>query len=131
MYLVNVPMGKSRPLELRRIHLLPRPRGGPQPGAEPEERLAPTPAVTAERLHGCVIDQPHRCAKYAAKIKTDPTLPQMFWISDDSSLAHGRGKTNRRHIEFPAAHVLRESCHKLFRPHSGPRRKLALVTARP
>src|SRR5438067_12632084 len=55
----------------------------------------------------------------------------MFWISDDLSLAHGRGKTNRRHIEFPAAHVLRESCHKLFRPHSGPRRKLALVTARP
>src|SRR2546430_8023677 len=110
---------------------LPQNKAAPNAARGHRKKDPPPPAVTAERLHGCVIDQPHRCAKYAAKIKTDPTLPQMFWISDDSSLAHGRGKTNRRHIELPAAHVLRESCHKLFRPHSGPRRKLVLVTARP
>src|SRR2546429_8754541 len=54
----------------------------------------------------------------------------MLRISCNPSVAHRYGKTNGCPVEFPTAHVLLKSGHKLFRPHSRPRRKFALVAER-
>src|SRR5438552_9888109 len=86
--------------------------------------------VAAERLHGCVVDHTHRQSECFGKIETNPTFAQMLRISCNPSVAHRHGKTNGCPVEFPTAHVLFKSCHKLFWPHSLPGRKFALIARR-
>src|SRR5438270_5500132 len=88
----------------RHQSLVPHPRG-PQAGAEPQKEHAST-VVTAERLQSSIVGNTHGDAQRSGKIETNPSLAQMFRLSDDSSLAHGRGETDGGAVELPSARGL-------------------------
>src|SRR5438874_10890011 len=83
--------------------------GGPEPGTKPEKERA-SAIVTAQRLHGCVVDQAHRYAERSGEIETDPSFAQMLRIFRDPPFAHRRRKTNGHPVEFPSAHALLKFC---------------------
>src|SRR5262245_42732202 len=47
-----------------------------------------------------------------------PIFAKVFRLSKNSPVAHGRRKTNRDDVKFPALHRLLKFCEKLSRSHS-------------
>src|SRR6266576_5518671 len=86
--------------------------------------------VTAEGLHGRVVDNSHRLAERLAKIESDPAFAQMFWLACDPTIPHRSGKTDRDGIEFPTGDGLFDLRHHSFGRHARAGIELALVVAR-
>src|SRR4029453_1035349 len=91
---------------------------GSKPRSKSQEQHAPVAEITAERLHGCVVNDAHRDSQRPRKIKMGPILTQMLRVSKNSSVTYRRRKTNRRNVEFPAPHGLLKFGEKLFWSHS-------------
>src|SRR5439155_19171631 len=97
-------IGIRKIAELKRHQsLLPHQRRA-KPRSKSQKEHAP-PAVTAERLHGRIVDQAHRSTEGPVEIKSDPSFAQMLWIFCDASLAHRRRETDSRRLEFPPPHA--------------------------
>src|SRR5206468_1014081 len=73
---------------------------------------------TAERLHGCVVNDAYGYSQRPRKIKMDPVLTQVLRVSKNSSVAYRRRKTNRRNVEFPAPYGPLKFGEKLVCGHS-------------
>src|SRR4029077_2852920 len=108
---------------------LPHQRGS-KPGSEPEKKHSTAAEMTAERLHSGVVNKAHRFSQCPRKIEMDPAFAQMLRVSENSSVAYRRRKTNRRKVEFPAPHGLLKFGDKLFWSHSRTRRKFAFYALR-
>ena len=59
--------------------------------------------ITAERLHGRVIDDAGWFAKRLLEIKANPALAKMFRLTQDPPVTHGRWESHRDRIELPVA----------------------------
>jgi len=62
-------------------------QGGAEAGAEPEKQHSAT-FVTADCLHGCIVDDVGRPAKRSVKIESDPTGPQIVRFRGDFAVEH-------------------------------------------
>src|SRR4029453_8318978 len=100
--------------------------GRSKPCSEPQKQHAPAAEITAEPLHGCVVNNAYRYSQCPCKIKMDPIFTQVLRVSKNSSVAYGRWKTNRRNVKFPAPHGLLKFGDKLFWSHSCTGSKFAL-----
>src|SRR5215510_13262898 len=103
---------------------------GPKPCPEAKKQHAPAAEITAERLHRCIFHDAHRHSKCPRKIEVFPTFPKMLRVSENSSVAHRRRKTNRGDIKFPAAHSLFKFRDELFWTHSRTGSKFAFHAVR-
>src|SRR5262245_19140745 len=103
---------------------------GSQAGAESQKEHAPA-AITAERLQGGIVDNPHGNTQRSGKIETNPSLAQMFRVFCDSSPPHRRGETDGSSIKVPSAHSFLESCDQLLRFQPGTGSKFTLIARRP
>jgi hypothetical protein len=65
-------------------------QGGSKSCPESEKEHSAT-VVTAERLHGCVIDNAHWFAKRFREIESNPPFAQMFRLAKDFTVTH-RGR---------------------------------------
>src|SRR6266571_1860323 len=59
--------------------------------------------ITAQRLHGRVVNDADWFAKRLLEGKSNPSLAQMFWLTQDALVAHGRWEPYRDRVEFPVA----------------------------
>src|SRR5262249_56303932 len=68
--------------------------GRSKSGSEPEkEHLAAL--VAAERLHSCVIDEPHRAAQCGREIEPNPTASEIVWFGDRAAVDDRAGIADR------------------------------------
>src|SRR5205085_4938533 len=58
-------------------------------------------AITAERLHGGVVNDTHRFAKGFFKIESRPSFAEIFWIGQNAAVPDRGGKANRDDIVLP------------------------------
>ena len=72
-----------------------------EPGAEPEEEH-PAALVAADRLHGCVVDDPRRLAERALVVEADPARPQVDRLGDQLAAAHRCGDADADDVPRPA-----------------------------
>ena len=74
--------------------------------------------ITAERLHGGVINDAHRYSQRPREVKIHPFSAKVLRVSKNSSVAYRRRETNRHNVEFPAPGGLLKFGDKLFWSHS-------------
>src|ERR1700736_950711 len=86
--------------------------------------------ITAERLHGRVVDYVHRLTQRFRKVESDPAGTEVFRLSRYSAIANRRGEPNRDRVEFPISDTFLESCHELVRLEVRSRIKLPLIGQR-
>src|SRR6266571_8296774 len=86
--------------QFQRKHVIAPHQGGAQACAESEKKHSAA-MITAERLHGCVVDDANRFAKCFFEIESNPTVSKMFRLAYDLPVAYGRRETHRDRVEFP------------------------------
>src|SRR5438270_11879164 len=99
----------------RKEHLLEHER---RAEASPEtEKQHSSTSITAERLHGRIVDHLHGFSQRFAKVKIDPAAAQMFRFFCDLAVADRRRKTDRDCLEIPIACPSLQLCDKLIGLH--------------
>ena len=66
--------------QFQRENIIAPHQGGAQACAEPEKKHSAA-VITAERLHGCVVDDSNWFAERLFEIELNPALSEMFWLA--------------------------------------------------
>ena len=98
-----IAVGQVRQLERHDAAIVDQ--RGAEPGAEPEEQHS-SPLVTAERLHGRVVDDARRHAHLAFVVEADPAAPEIPGLFLYLAAEHGAWNADRGDVEDPAGSVL-------------------------
>src|SRR5580704_89279 len=79
--------------------------------------------ITAQGLHGRIIDDFHGSPECAFEIKPDPPAPQVMRLDSRLAPEYRAGVANRYRIIFPVSCELLHAGNHLFRGHLRPGRK--------
>src|SRR5262245_52336099 len=93
-------------------------QSGSKPCSETQKQHAPASEITADRLHGCVVNDAHRYSQRPREVKMHPFFAQVLRVSKNSSVAYRRRETDRHSVEFPAPGGLLKFGEQLFWSHS-------------
>src|SRR6516162_5937410 len=89
---------------------------GPKPGTEPKKKHAAA-AVAADRLHGRIVDHPHRPAERGRKVIADPPATEVVRFGNDARVIHQPRITDGHCLIAPGTEELAQAARHVSRRH--------------
>src|SRR5207249_8501523 len=94
-------------------------QGSAETGAWTQEKHAPT-LIASQRLHGGIIDHPHRTPEGLAKVDSHPSTTEILRFGDGTSVQHRPRVPDGHGFVLPVLREALDSLNHARRSHGRP-----------